>query len=46
MTITRFVSELQRGKRDKINVMFNTSLGVIFGVHKYAVSLEDIVQRR
>ncbi|PVD36175.1 hypothetical protein C0Q70_03150 [Pomacea canaliculata] len=34
------------GKRDKVNVMYNTSLGVIFGVKKYANSLLEIVKAR
>nr|KAG5693982.1 hypothetical protein BaRGS_002280 [Batillaria attramentaria] len=35
-----------RGKRDKINVIYNTSLGVIFGVKKYADSLLEVIKRR
>ncbi|XP_076026871.1 sulfide:quinone oxidoreductase, mitochondrial [Genypterus blacodes] len=34
------------GKRSKANVIYNTSLPVIFGVKKYAESLWDIVKRR
>ncbi|XP_052767901.1 sulfide:quinone oxidoreductase, mitochondrial-like [Mya arenaria] len=34
------------GVRDKATVMFNTSLGVIFGVKKYAASLMPIVERK
>ncbi|KAL5019796.1 hypothetical protein ScPMuIL_002688 [Solemya velum] len=34
------------GKRDKANIMYNTSLGVIFGVKKYADSLLKIVEER
>ncbi|XP_048251074.1 sulfide:quinone oxidoreductase, mitochondrial-like isoform X1 [Haliotis rufescens] len=34
------------GKRDNTNIIFNTSLGVIFGVKKYAERLLDIVKDR
>jgi len=34
------------GKRHKAKVIFNTSLGVIFGVKKYANVLTDICQRK
>ncbi|XP_067654101.1 sulfide:quinone oxidoreductase, mitochondrial-like [Haliotis asinina] len=34
------------GKRDKTNIIYNTSLGVIFGVKKYAERLMDIVKNR
>ncbi|KAF3688698.1 Sulfide:quinone oxidoreductase, mitochondrial [Channa argus] len=34
------------GKRAKANVIYNTSLPVLFGVKKYADSLWDIVKRR
>nr|XP_006013270.2 PREDICTED: sulfide:quinone oxidoreductase, mitochondrial [Latimeria chalumnae] len=34
------------GKRSKANIIFNTSLGVIFAVQKYANALEKIVQER
>ncbi|XP_074091443.1 sulfide:quinone oxidoreductase, mitochondrial isoform X2 [Macrotis lagotis] len=34
------------GKRDKANIIFNTSLGVIFGVKKYAEALEEIIKAR
>ncbi|KAH9502169.1 hypothetical protein Btru_070302 [Bulinus truncatus] len=32
--------------RDKTNVIYNTSLGVIFGVKKYAEALEKVVEKR
>ncbi|KAK7096277.1 sulfide:quinone oxidoreductase, mitochondrial-like [Littorina saxatilis] len=35
-----------RGKRDKTNVIFNTSLPVIFGVKKYAESLQHVIKER
>ncbi|XP_076439285.1 sulfide:quinone oxidoreductase, mitochondrial-like isoform X2 [Babylonia areolata] len=35
-----------RGVRDKVNVIYNTSLPVIFGVKKYANSLQKIVNER
>jgi len=34
------------GKRDKINVMYNTALPVIFGIPRYAESLRGIVADR
>ncbi|NWW35381.1 SQOR protein, partial [Panurus biarmicus] len=34
------------GKRSKANIMFNTSLGVIFGVKKYADALLEVVKDR
>ena len=34
------------GKRPKANIMFNTSLGVIFGVKKYADALLKIIEER
>lgn len=34
------------GKRTKANIMYNTSLPVLFGIKKYADSLWDIVKRR
>uniref|UniRef100_A0A8C9ELE4 FAD/NAD(P)-binding domain-containing protein n=1 Tax=Pavo cristatus TaxID=9049 RepID=A0A8C9ELE4_PAVCR len=34
------------GKRPKANIMFNTSLGVIFGVKKYADALLEIIEER
>uniref|UniRef100_A0A5F9DR72 Sulfide:quinone oxidoreductase, mitochondrial n=1 Tax=Oryctolagus cuniculus TaxID=9986 RepID=A0A5F9DR72_RABIT len=34
------------GKRSKANIIFNTSLGTIFGVKKYAEALEEIIQER
>lgn len=37
---------MQTGKRPKANIMFNTSLGVIFGVKKYADALLKIIEER
>ncbi|XP_041355810.1 sulfide:quinone oxidoreductase, mitochondrial-like isoform X1 [Gigantopelta aegis] len=34
------------GKRDQANIMFNTTLGTIFGVKKYAESLTKVVKDR
>ncbi|XP_071070274.1 sulfide:quinone oxidoreductase, mitochondrial isoform X2 [Dasypus novemcinctus] len=34
------------GKRPKANIIFNTSLGAIFGVKKYADALQKIIQDR
>ncbi|XP_066491530.1 sulfide:quinone oxidoreductase, mitochondrial [Tiliqua scincoides] len=34
------------GKRSKANIIFNTSLGVIFGVQKYADALLEIIKSR
>uniref|UniRef100_A0A8C6DSB6 Sulfide:quinone oxidoreductase, mitochondrial n=1 Tax=Moschus moschiferus TaxID=68415 RepID=A0A8C6DSB6_MOSMO len=34
------------GKRPKANIIFNTSLGAIFGVKKYADALQKIIQER
>ena len=34
------------GKRSKANVIYNTSLPVLFGIKKYAESLWDIVKQR
>ncbi|KAJ8311640.1 hypothetical protein KUTeg_010995 [Tegillarca granosa] len=36
----------KNGKRDNTKVIFNTSLGVIFGVKKYADRLSEIIQKR
>lgn len=36
----------QMGKRSKANIIFNTSLGTIFGVKKYAAALQEIIQER
>ncbi|KAK3095999.1 hypothetical protein FSP39_021834 [Pinctada imbricata] len=36
----------RNGVRDKANVIFNTSLGVIFGVKKYANSLLKVIESR
>ncbi|XP_070178657.1 sulfide:quinone oxidoreductase, mitochondrial-like [Littorina saxatilis] len=35
-----------KGTRDKIDVLYNTSQSVIFGVEKYAATLRNIVQQR
>ena len=37
---------LQSGARDNATIMFNTSLGVIFGVKKYAERLLKVVERK
>uniref|UniRef100_A0A8C9A7C2 Sulfide:quinone oxidoreductase, mitochondrial n=1 Tax=Prolemur simus TaxID=1328070 RepID=A0A8C9A7C2_PROSS len=34
------------GKRSKANIIFNTSLGGIFGVKKYADALQEIIRER
>ncbi|NXM16297.1 SQOR protein, partial [Ploceus nigricollis] len=34
------------GRRSKANIMFNTSLGVIFGVKKYADALLEVIKDR
>ena len=34
------------GKREKANIIYNTSLPVLFGVKKYADSLWEIVKQR
>ncbi|XP_015686467.1 sulfide:quinone oxidoreductase, mitochondrial-like, partial [Protobothrops mucrosquamatus] len=34
------------GKRSKAKIIFNTSLGVIFGVKKYADALLEIIKER
>ena len=36
----------QSGKRDKANIIYNTSLPVLFGVKKYADSLWKVVKDR
>ncbi|XP_033126219.1 sulfide:quinone oxidoreductase, mitochondrial-like [Anneissia japonica] len=36
----------KHGKRDKINIIYNSSLPVIFGVQKYANELLKIVEKR
>ncbi|CAG2165551.1 unnamed protein product [Oppiella nova] len=36
----------QHGIRDKINITYNTALGVIFGVPKYAKALNKIVDQK
>lgn len=40
------VSLFKTGKRSKANVIYNTSLPVLFGIKKYADSLWEIVKRR
>ena len=37
---------LQSGARDSATVTYNTSLGVIFGVKKYAERLLEVVKRK
>lgn len=32
--------------REKANIIFNSSLGVIFGVKKYANSLNKVIESR
>ena len=39
-------SAFQSGVRDKTNIYYKTSLGVIFGVKKYAERLEKIAERK
>ncbi|KAL0603208.1 Sulfidequinone oxidoreductase, mitochondrial [Plecturocebus cupreus] len=39
-------SASQTGKRSKANIIFNTSLGAIFGVKKYADALQEIIRDR
>ncbi|PNJ15535.1 T0163104 isoform 1, partial [Pongo abelii] len=34
------------GKRSKANIIFNTALGAIFGVKKYADALQEIIRER
>uniref|UniRef100_A0A480MDW3 Sulfide:quinone oxidoreductase, mitochondrial n=2 Tax=Sus scrofa TaxID=9823 RepID=A0A480MDW3_PIG len=34
------------GRRSKANIIFNTSLGAIFGVKKYADALQEIIRER
>ncbi|XP_061190132.1 sulfide:quinone oxidoreductase, mitochondrial-like [Saccostrea echinata] len=36
----------KNGVRDKVTVLYNTALGVIFGVKKYAASLLKVVEKR
>ncbi|KAK6184652.1 hypothetical protein SNE40_007083 [Patella caerulea] len=36
----------KNGRRENINISFNTALGVIFGVKKYAERLSEIVKKR
>ena len=36
----------QNGVRDKVTVLYNTALGVIFGVKKYAGRLLKVVEKR
>ena len=37
---------IQSGVRDKTKVMYNSALGVIFGVKKYANSLWKVIERK
>ena len=37
---------MQHGKRQNATVIFNTSLGVLFGVKKYADALWQVVKER
>lgn len=37
---------MQSGVRDNATIMYNTSLGVIFGVKKYADGLLKVVKRK
>jgi len=37
---------LKHGKREKAKVIFNSSLGAIFGVKKYADALTELVEER
>jgi eukaryotic sulfide quinone oxidoreductase len=37
---------VQHGKRQNATVIFNTSLGVLFGVKKYADALWQVVKER
>nr|XP_054498476.1 sulfide:quinone oxidoreductase, mitochondrial isoform X4 [Agelaius phoeniceus] len=37
-------NDIRTGKRSKANIIFNTSLGVIFGVKKYADALLEIIK--
>ena len=37
---------LQNKVRDNVNVIYNTSLPVIFGIPKYAAALNQIVRER
>ena len=39
-------ASLQNGLRDKTTITYNTPLGVIFGVKKYADSLMKVVDRK
>lgn len=41
-----FVFLSKTGKRAKANIIYNTSLPVLFGIKKYADSLWDIVKHR
>ena len=45
-TFKYHVFDLQNGKRDKATVIYNTSLGVVFGVPKYAQTLHDQILER
>lgn len=37
---------MQHNKRDKANIIFNTSLGLIFTVKKYADALQEVIRKR
>ena len=41
-----FLIFFQNKLRDNINVIYNTSLPVIFGIPKYAAALNEIVRER
>lgn len=41
-----FLFPSKTGKRAKANLIYNTSLPVLFGIKKYAESLWDIVKQR
>lgn len=44
--MTVFIFYFQNGVRDKVTVLYNTALGVIFGVKKYAERLLKVVEKR
>lgn len=44
--IFRLLYFLQNGKRDKANIIYNTSLPVIFGVKKYADALWKVCEKK
>ena len=45
-SVSLLLACLQHGLRDKSTITYNTPLGVIFGVKKYADSLMKVVQRK